>query len=102
VSWTSRKQTTPAFSSCEAEYAALFEAGRDAVWIRGLLREIGQSPGKEPTLVYHVNQGSISWAEGGLRKVKHVELKYHFLQHLIQSEQVKVRYVRRRTMLQTV
>jgi hypothetical protein len=37
VSWTSRKQTTPAVSSCEAEYAALFESGRNAVWIRGLL-----------------------------------------------------------------
>jgi hypothetical protein len=93
VSWTSRKQITPAVSSCEAEYAALFEAGRDAVWIRSLLCEVGQCPGKEPTLVYHDNQGSISWAEGGLRKVKHVELKYHFTQHLIQSGQVKVRYV---------
>jgi hypothetical protein len=31
VSWMSRKQTTPAVSSCDAEYAALFEAGRDAL-----------------------------------------------------------------------
>jgi hypothetical protein len=43
--------------------------------------------------VYHDNQGSISWAEGGLRQVKHAELKYHFTQHLIQSGQVKLRYV---------
>jgi hypothetical protein len=43
--------------------------------------------------VYHDNQGSISWAEGGLRKVKHVELKYYFTQHRIQSGQAKVRYV---------
>jgi hypothetical protein len=90
VSWTSRKQTTPAVSSCEAEYAALFKAGRDAVWIRGLLCEVGQCPGKVPTLNYHDNQVSISWAEGGLRKVKHVELKNHFTQHLIQSGQAKV------------
>jgi hypothetical protein len=40
VSWTSRMQTTRAVSSCEAEYAALFEAGRDAVWIRSLLCEV--------------------------------------------------------------
>jgi hypothetical protein len=93
VSWTSRKKTTPAVSNCEAEYAALFEAGRDAVWIRGLLCEVGQCPDKVPTLIYHDNQGSISWAEGGLRKVKQVELKYHFMQHLIQSGQAKVTYV---------
>jgi hypothetical protein len=46
-----------------------------------------------PTLICHDNQGSIWWAEGGLRKVKHVELKIHFMQHLIQSEQAKVPYV---------
>jgi hypothetical protein len=64
------------------------------VWIRGLLCEVGQCPGKVPTLIYHDNQGLISYAEGGLRKVKHVGLKYHFTQHLIQSEQAKVTYVR--------
>jgi ribosomal protein S24E len=69
VSWTSRKQNTPAVSSCEAEYAALLKAGRDAVWIRGLYCEVGQCPGKVPTLIYDDNQGSISLAEGGLRKV---------------------------------
>jgi hypothetical protein len=60
VTWTSRKQTTPAVSICEAEYAALFVAGRDAVWIQSLLCEVGQCPGKALTLIYHDNQGSIS------------------------------------------
>jgi hypothetical protein len=55
--------------------------------------EVGQCPGKVPTLIYYDNQDSISWAEGGLRKFKHVELKYHFTQHLIQSGQAKVTYV---------
>jgi hypothetical protein len=70
ISWTSRKKTTPAVSSCEAGYSTLFEAGRDTVWIRSLLCEVGQCPGKVPIQIYHDNQGSISWAEGGLRKVK--------------------------------
>jgi hypothetical protein len=41
VSWSSRKQSTPSVSSCEAEYVSMFEAGRDAVWIRSLLCELG-------------------------------------------------------------
>jgi hypothetical protein len=63
------------------------------VWIQSFLCEVEQCPGKVHTLIYLDNQGSISWAEGGLRIVKHVELKYHFTQHLIQSGQVKVTYV---------
>jgi hypothetical protein len=41
VSWSFRKQSTPSVSSCEAEYVSLLEAGRDAVWIRSLLCELG-------------------------------------------------------------
>lgn len=93
VSWTSRKQTVPSVSSCEAEYIALFEAGRDAVWIRNLLCELGECPDAGPTTVLHDNQGSIAWAEGGMRRVKHVELKYHYTQHLIKTRQIRVEYV---------
>ena len=93
VSWTSRKQTVPSVSSCEAEYIALFEAGRDAVWIRNLLCELGECPDALPTTVWHDNQGSIAWAEGGMRRVKHVQLKYHYTQHLIKTMQIKVEYV---------
>ena len=93
VSWSSRKQSTPSVSSCEAEYVSLFEAGRDAVWIRSLMCELGLCPGSTPTQILHDNQGSIAWAEGGLRKVKHVELKYHHSQYLISTGQIKISYV---------
>jgi hypothetical protein len=41
----------------------------------------------------HDNQGSIAWAEGGLQKVKRVELKYHHSQYLISTGQFKIFYV---------
>jgi hypothetical protein len=93
VSWSSRKQSTPSGSSCEAEYVLLFEAGRDAVWIRSLMCELGLFPGSKPTQILHDNQGSIAWAEGGLRNEKHVELKYHHSQYLIptRTDQDKLR-----------
>jgi hypothetical protein len=80
-------------SSCEAEYIALFEAGRDTVWIRSLLCELGICAGKIPTRILHDNQGFIFWAHDGLRKVKHDELKYHQTQYLIETEQVRIEYV---------
>jgi hypothetical protein len=93
ISWTSRRQTTTSVSSCEAEYAALFEAARETAWLRNLMCEIGECPGNVATTVFHDNQGSIAWAEGGMRRVKHVELKYHYTQDMIQREQIRIEYV---------
>jgi hypothetical protein len=92
--WKSRRQASVAVSSCEAEYMALFEASKDAVWLRNLLCEFDLCQGTEPTKVYHDNQGSISWArEGSLRKVKHIDLRYHFTHHLINSGTITVKYI---------
>ena len=42
VSWCSKRQIVIALSSCESEYYALFEAGKEAIWLRRLLTETGQ------------------------------------------------------------
>jgi hypothetical protein len=92
--WKSRKQTSIAASSCEAEYMALFESAKDAIWLRNLLCEFGFCPGSAPTTIFHDNQGSIVWAkEDSLRKVKHVALRYHFTHNLINAGQIELTYV---------
>jgi hypothetical protein len=76
--------------SCASEYVGLLIAARDAVWMSSLLCEVGECSGILPTLIHHDNQGSISLAEGRPRKVNHVDMKYNFTHHLIQTVQVKV------------
>ena len=94
VWWKSRKQNSIAVSSCEAEYMALFEGSKDIVWLRNLLCEFGMCQGHIPTLMYSDNQGSIAWAtENSLRKVKHIDLRYHFTNMLISSGQIRVKYI---------
>lgn len=41
ISWTSRRQPSVTLSSMEVEYISLSEACREAVWLRRLLREMG-------------------------------------------------------------
>ena len=41
ITWRSKKQTTIALSSTQAEYIALLEAGREACWLRNLYEELG-------------------------------------------------------------
>jgi hypothetical protein len=41
ISWNSKKQTTVALSSTEAEYAALAHTTRQVIWLRNLFSELG-------------------------------------------------------------
>jgi len=40
VTWSSKKQSTVAISSAEAEYMALANATKEAIWLRMLLKEM--------------------------------------------------------------
>jgi hypothetical protein len=74
---------------------ALFEASRDAVWLRNLLCKFDLCQGMKPTIIYHDNQGSIHWAhEGGVRKVKHVDLRYHFTHKLIETGTIDIQCIK--------
>jgi len=41
VSWKTRKQTSIALSSVEAEYMAMCRVAKEAVWLTGLLEDLG-------------------------------------------------------------
>jgi len=60
VSWSSKRQKTVALSFCEAEYMALTEATKEAVWMRGLLKELGLE-GFDSVTIRMDNQGPIAW-----------------------------------------
>ena len=62
ITWKSKKQTTIALSSTEAEYVALSEAAHEACWLRNLFEELGY-PQKSPTVIKGDNDGSIAMAK---------------------------------------
>ena len=59
ITWRSKKQTTQALSSTEAEYIALSEAGRELCWLRSLYSKLG-FPQNLPTILRGDNNGSIA------------------------------------------
>ncbi|KXJ68876.1 hypothetical protein RP20_CCG001304 [Aedes albopictus] len=58
--WASRRQPCGSLSSMEAEYVALSEACQEALWLRQLLRDLGEPP-NSPTAVMEDNQGCLSF-----------------------------------------
>ena len=59
ISWKSKKQTTVALSSCEAEYMALAAATQEALFLYQLLDRFLQ---QQSVSIYADNQGTISLA----------------------------------------
>ena len=88
----SRKQTTTALSSAEAELAALTEVAREGLYIALLVETIREGMPKDREAGYYVLRGysdsesavCISKMQTLLRKVRHIELRAAFLQELVQ------------------
>lgn len=93
VVWASRLQSCTAQSTSEAEFNALSACVRDVCWVREVLSDMG-SPQIGPTVIYQDNLGAISWTTDvqGLRRVKHVGIKYHYVRGEVESNNVRVEY----------
>lgn len=91
VVWFSKLQTYTSLSSSEAEFFSLAHCVREIIWIGDVLHELGV-PQMSPTTVLQDNLGTISWTEEmqGLRKVKHIGVKYHYVRDTVDSETVQV------------
>ena len=61
VSWRSKKQSSVALSTAEAEYVALASSAQEAMWIRQLTTELGSAP-TEATTIFEDNQSAVSIA----------------------------------------
>lgn len=93
VSWTCRKQNCVALSSTEAEFIALSEACKEAVWLRRLLNDL-QHPVQAATKIYEDNQSCLKLIEEEKlsNQTKHIDTRYHFVKDYVQREFVSCVY----------
>jgi hypothetical protein len=80
VSWSSKLQTLVALSTTEAEYISAVEAGKEIIWLRQFLRELGYKiPG--PSVLWMDNQSAIAMSKNPEhhRKMKHLSLRLFWL-----------------------
>jgi hypothetical protein len=94
VSWASRRQKTLATSTVEAEYMAIAEAAKEAVWWRLLLGELGYDVG-QPTRLFNDNQGSIHLAKNADHhaRTKHIDVKYHYIRQELIKRTITLHHV---------
>ncbi|GAA5974474.1 hypothetical protein JCM11641_003239 [Rhodosporidiobolus odoratus] len=94
VAWMSRRQKSVAISSTEAEYVALSEAAREALWLRALLLDLGYPP-TSPTLIRGGNSGSLILASHPTShsRTKHIGVHYHFTRELVEDGTLALKWV---------
>lgn len=92
ISWSSRKQSCVATSSCQSEYIAMAEANQEAQWWFMFQEEIEES---KPIKMFVDNQSAIYLASESFfhAKTKHINIKYHFVRESIQDGSIQVIYV---------
>jgi hypothetical protein len=81
----------------EAEYVALCQGGKEAVWFRELFRELGQVQflgDSREVQMYSDNQGCIALAENpeNHARSKHIDVQYHYARQLIEYRKVTLTY----------
>lgn len=93
ISWESRKQRTIALSSTEAEYMAISEAAKEAIYFKNLLYELtGQA---NSIKLFNDNMSAQKLAVSPLyhRRSKHIDIRHHFIREAISDKNVELFYL---------
>ena len=87
-------QSTVSTLTCEAEYAAMFEAIKDCSWIRNFLTVLELMP-DGPIPILEDNTGAIKWAkdDGISSGRRHVRIEYHYIVQEVRCGNVEIQYI---------
>lgn len=88
--WKTRKQSTIALSSAEAEYIALYEATRDMVWIKGLLVKLRVKVENVKVLEDNNSCINIATSSSSSRQTRHFDIKLLFVIQSIMDGTIKL------------
>ena len=84
ITWKSKKQSTVALSSTEAEYMALGDTVKELLWLVQLVQNIGLKF-KNPPTVFEDNEGCKLLSNHPVhhQRTKHIDIRHHFIrEHL--------------------
>jgi hypothetical protein len=103
IFWLSKKQPIVAISSTEAEYYALSECVKEAIWLRHLLIELSLEI-KKPFTINQDNQSTIAIAMNPIAhsRTKHIDIRHHFLRQHIEKKEVELVYCETENMVADV
>jgi hypothetical protein len=94
ISWYSKKLQLTATSSAEAEYKALSEGAKEAMWLHNIMGELGIQ--LKCTKLFCDNESALNMSKNPVQhhKSRHFQLSWHFVRQVQEAGHVEVHYVR--------
>jgi len=93
ISWEAKKQRTVALSSTEAEYMALSEGTKEALYLQNLLGELDLKT--NPIVLFNDNQGAQELMKNPVHhtRTKHIDVRHHFVREAYEEGKIEPRYL---------
>jgi len=94
ISWYSKKLQLTATSSAEAEYKALSEGAKEAMWLHNIMGELGIQ--LKCTKLFCDNESALNMSKNPVQhhKSRHFQLSWHFVRQVQEAGHVEVHHVR--------
>ncbi|GKB03300.1 hypothetical protein Tco_0831389 [Tanacetum coccineum] len=90
VTWKATLQHVVALSTTEAEYMALTEAVKEAIWLRGLLEELGIELNTMAVNCDNHGTNHLSRNHVFHERTKHINVRYQFIREVLEANTIKV------------
>nr|KYP66486.1 Retrovirus-related Pol polyprotein from transposon TNT 1-94 [Cajanus cajan] len=86
ISWQSKLQKCISLSTTEAEYVAATEAGKEMLWMKKFLQELGLK--QEEYIVYCDSQSALDLSKNTMyhSRTKHIDVRYHWIRLAIEKQ----------------
>ena len=94
VSWRSTLQSTVALSTTEPEYMAVTEAFKEAIWLHGLVEDLGIV--QKQVEVFCDSQSAICLAKNQVYhgRTKHIDVRFHFIREIVDEGNILLQKIR--------
>ncbi|CAJ2636069.1 unnamed protein product [Trifolium pratense] len=88
VTWKANQQSVVALSTTQAEYIALVEGVKEAIWLKGMIGEMGISQGC--VKIHCDSQSAIHLANHQVyhERTKHIDIRLHFVRDMIETKEI--------------
>ncbi|KAG8492742.1 hypothetical protein CXB51_010463 [Gossypium anomalum] len=88
ISWKFTLQSTVALSTTKAEYIAVIEAVKEAIWLQGVVKTLGLV--QEHINVYCDSQSAVHLAKNQVyhARTKHINVRFYFVREIIDEGKI--------------